>query len=152
MAGPRQPIELVIAKDKKHLTKEEIEKRKSTELKAPIGNIEPPDYLPEKLWTEFNDIANKLIKINIMTELDVDLLARYLLSKQAYLALTSKYLKAIGKGDVQSEKLSVMQDKAFKQCQAAARDLGLTIGSRCKLVIPKTEEEKPISKWAKFGG
>ena len=32
MAGQRQPIDLVIAKGKKHLTKEEIAKRKSSEL------------------------------------------------------------------------------------------------------------------------
>ena len=34
-----------------------------------------------------------------------------------------------------------MQDKVFKQCQSSARDLGLTISSRCKLIVPKLEED-----------
>ena len=142
MAGQRQPVALVVAKGKKHLTKQEIEARKSIELKVPVGDVEPPDYLPEKLQEEFRDISDKLIKIEIMTELDVDLLARYLLSKQSYLALTSKLLKSIKKDDPQIEKTATMQDKAFKQCQSAARDLGLTISSRCKLTMPHTEKER----------
>ena len=150
MAGPRQPIELVIANGNKHLTKAEIEHRKSTEFKAPVGDVSAPDYLPEKLKIEFNDIAAKLIKIDIMTELDVDLLARYLLSKQSYLVLTNKYNKAIIKDDINRvDKIATMQDKAFKQCQSAARELGLTISSRCKLVVPKKEEPKE-NKFSKF--
>ena len=144
MAGQRQPIKLVKAKGKKHLTKKEIKEREESELKVPIGKIEPPDYLPEKLQEEFKDISQKLINIEIMTELDIDLLARYLLSKQAYLAFTSKMLKANKQDDPQIEKIVTMQDKAFKQCQSAARDLGLTISSRCKLTLPKqAKKEKP---------
>nr|WP_233099829.1 phage terminase small subunit P27 family [Bacillus velezensis] len=33
--------------------------------------------------------------------------------------------------------LLINQDKLFKQCRQASSDLGLTISSRCKLVIPK---------------
>ena len=40
------------------------------------------------------------------------------------------------------------QDKAFKQCRAAASDLGLTITSRAKLVVP--ESAKPVPKENKF--
>ena len=150
MSGQRQPVEIIIANGKKHLTKAEIEERKQTELKAPQGNVVPPDYLPEKLKAEFNDIAEKLISINIMTELDVDLLARYLLSRQTYLALTNKYIKAISRDDSeQIDKQSSAQDKSFKQCQSAARDLGLTISSRCKLVIPQVDKP-PINKFSRF--
>ena len=132
MAGQRQPIEMIIANGRKNLTKAEIEYRKNTEVKAPAGDCSPPDYLPAKLKEEFESIADKLISIGIMTELDVDLLARYLLSKQAYLGLTSRYMKMISGGNpADVEKVAGLQDKAFKQCQSAARDLGLTISSRC---------------------
>jgi len=141
MARPRQPIQLVIAKGKKHLTKAEIEQREQEELKAPVGDITPPEYLPAKLKDEFNELAGKLTKISIMSELDVDLLARYLLSKQSYLILTNKYVKEMGKDNInQLEKIATIQDKAFKQCQSAARDLGLTISSRCKLVMPHSDK------------
>jgi len=153
MAGQRQPIELLVARGNKHLTKEEIEERKEKELKPPVGNISPPDYLPEKLKTEFNALAEKLIKINIMTELDIDLLARYVLSKQSYLILTNKYNKALMGLDMsQTEKISTMQDKAFKQCQSAARELGLTVSSRCKIAIPKPQSETESDPYADMFG
>ena len=41
----------------------------------------------------------------------------------------------------------------LKQASATARDLGLTISSRCKLVVPKAESDAPkVNKFAKFGG
>ena len=45
MARPRQPIELVVAKGKKHLTKSEIEQRKNSEVKANSDKIKPPQNL-----------------------------------------------------------------------------------------------------------
>jgi P27 family predicted phage terminase small subunit len=151
VAGQRQPIELIIANGRKNLTKAEIEYRKNTEVKAPVGDCSPPDYLPAKLKEEFESIADKLISIGIMTELDVDLLARYLLSKQAYLGLTSRYMKMLSSGNpADLEKIANLQDKSFKQCQSAARDLGLTISSRCKLVVPKVDDEPKENKFARF--
>jgi P27 family predicted phage terminase small subunit len=150
MAGPREPINLIIAKGKKHLTKDEIERRKNEEIQAPVGDVAPPDYLPDKLKAEFEEIAEKLIKINIMSELDTDTLARYLLARQSYLALTNKYMKALSGTDIGlAAQISSMHDKSYKQCHLAARELGLTISSRCKLVIPKTEDE-PESKFGQF--
>ena len=87
-----------------------------------------------------------------MTELDEDCLARYLLSKQSYLLHTSMLNKSIKKNNLsEMEKLTTMQDKAFKQCRACANDLGLTIGSRCKLVIPVAEEKPKEKKFSSFG-
>ena len=141
MAGQRQPIELIIANGRKNLTKAEIEYRKNTEVKAPVGDCSPPDYLPAKLKEEFESIADKLISIGIMTELDVDLLARYLLSKQAYLGLTSRYMKMLSSGNpTDLERIANLQDKSFKQCQSAVRSR-LTISSRCKLVVPKVDDK-----------
>lgn len=149
----REPIELVIAKNKKHLTKQEIEERKEQELKI-IANEEEivaPDYLTGSLIEEFNQISKKLIQIGIMTELDNDCLARYLLSKQLYLKYTSLLTKEIKKGRLEKiEKYMNIQDKAFKQCRTSANDLGLTITSRCKLIIPKPKETPKENKFAKF--
>ena len=152
MARPRQPIELVKAKGKKHLTKSEIKKREKSELKVDLKDVTVPDYLPSNLKKEFEDVARKLLKIGIMTELDEDCLARYLLSKQSYLLYTSMLNKAIKKNNLsEMEKITTMQDKAFKQCRACANDLGLTIGSRCKLVMPVAEEKPKENKFSKFG-
>ena len=43
------------------------------------------------------------------------------------------------------------QDRHFKQAQTAARELGLTISSRCKLQVPvKEEEAPPANKFDRF--
>jgi hypothetical protein len=34
-----------------------------------------------------------------------------------------------------------LQDKAFKQCLACARELGMTITSRCKIVVPPPPDD-----------
>ena len=43
-----------------------------------------------------------------------------------------------------------LQDRYFKQASALARDLGLTISSRCKLVVPAKDEEPKVNKFAQF--
>lgn len=150
---PRQPIDVIVAKGKKHLTKAEIEARRKAELKVDLKNVEVPEYLPPKLQEEFKEIAKQLLDVGIMTELDEDCLARYLLSKQNYLQYTSMLSKATKANKImEMEKLMSMQDKAFKQCRATANDLGLTIASRCKLVMPQTNEPPKENKFMKFGG
>lgn len=42
------------------------------------------------------------------------------------------------------------QEKLFKMSRQAANDLGLTISSRCKLVVPKKQDETPKNKFNKF--
>ena len=83
MAGrPREPIDLIKAKGRKHLTEKEYEERKSSELQVPFTDVEPPECLTtKKQIAEFHDISEKLLALNIFTELDVDALARYILSK-----------------------------------------------------------------------
>lgn len=153
MGNPKQPIALVVAKGKTHLSKAEIKEREEAELKVDLTNVTPPSYLPSELVEEFNEIAGKLLHIGIITELDEDCLARYLLSKQTYLEYTSLLNKAIkDKKILDMEKVATLQDKAFKQCRASANDLGLTIISRCKIVIPKVEEPKENKFIKKFGG
>lgn len=150
MARPRQPIDLLVYKGKKNLTKKEIEERKAQEVKAPNDKVKAPTYLPKELKREFKKIADQLIEIGIMTNLDVDALARFLIAKKLYLDLTQKLLE--NSNLLLDKNLVGTQDKLFKQCRAAASDLGLTISSRCKLVIPKKEEEKPKSKEERLFG
>lgn len=152
MARPRQPVDLLLIKGKKHLTKKEIEERKSKEIKAASDKVKAPSYLPDYLKEEFDYIAKELKEIGIITNLDIDSLARFIISKKMYLDVTQKILEnpdiIINDRDVISA-----QDKLFKQCRASASDLGLTISSRCKLVMPKKEENKKLSEEEQlFGG
>lgn len=149
MAGSKQPIDLLLAKGKKHLTKKEIEKRKSQEVKAANDKVEAPSYLPENLKKEFNRIAEELINIKIMSNLDVEALARFIIAEYQYQKVVKKAIKMSPENDKYFDML-LMQEKLFKMARQAAGDLGLTISSRCKLVVPTKEEEKPKNKFQKF--
>ena len=144
MGRNRQPIDLIVAKGRKHLSKAEIERRREEEIKVPFTDVRPPSYLTGKAADEFDDIAEKLLALNIFTELDADCLARYIMSKALYLQYTSELNRMIRErmdADVIG-KFQRLQDSAFKQCRACASDLGLTITSRCKLQVPKVEDEE----------
>lgn len=149
LARPRQPVDLLLVKGKKHLTKDEIANRRATEVKAPANRVKAPSYLPKDLKKEFNKLAKELLEIEIMTNLDIDALARFVIAKKMYLEITQKLLENPVMM-VADKDIVRTQDRLFKQCRSAASDLGLTISSRCKLVVPKKQEEKPKNKFAKF--
>ena len=152
MAGQRQPIELVIAKGAKHLTKDEIEKRRNSEVKPLTGDITPPAYLTKKQKAEFNKISAQLQELKIMSETDVDTLARYVVANTFYINAVKKLRSKEVRDDPELfESWLKIQGKMFQQCRSSANDLGLSISSRCKLVVPATDkqEEKP-NKFKKF--
>ena len=51
----KEPLELIQAKGKKHLTKEEIKNRMLTQIVAPSDNIIPPDGMKEELKEAFKE-------------------------------------------------------------------------------------------------
>lgn len=152
MSGQRQPIELVIAKGKKNLTKAEIQERIDSEVKPIVDNITAPDYLTKKQKDEFNRISNQLMKLKIMGETDVDALARYIVANDFYINAVKQLRKTEVKNNPDwFEKWSKIQERYFKQCRSSANDLGLSISSRCKLVVPATKEPpKKENKFAQF--
>nr|DAF51913.1 MAG TPA: terminase small subunit [Siphoviridae sp. ctOb14] len=149
MPRPKQPIDLITAKGKKHLTKQEIENRKAHEVQARSDKIKAPSYLSKKGKKEFKKIAKELKAIGIMTNLDVDALARFIIARELYVQISQKL---IGDPDIliRDKNMLANQNTLFKQCRSAASDLGLTISSRCKLVMPKTEDNEPENKFQKF--
>lgn len=140
----REPIGLLVAKGRSHLSKEEIERRRAEEVSVPFDEVEPPEYLKgEKLRAEFMEIAGKLKAIGIFTELDEDALARYLMSRSLYLQYTAKLSKLIARDDVEHiGKYQRWQNNAFMQCSRAASELGLNITSRCRIQVPQVDSDE----------
>jgi P27 family predicted phage terminase small subunit len=165
MAGQRQPIELVVANGRKHLTKAETEERRQRELKPCTDEITAPSYLTGKQKKEFNKIAAQLQKLKIMGETDCDTLARYVIAQGFYeqavkdLRAVQKErpkgadadLAALAKWSSMLEQLDRRQERYFKQAQQAANALGLTISARCRLVAPVAEEKPKENKFSRFG-
>lgn len=172
MAGTRQPTDLVLVKGRKHLTKSEIEERKNNEIKAKNDKVKPPNYLSKDEKKEFKKIAKELIEIGIMSNLDIDCLSFFIKTRSEYLRVTKdveirgptkeiEIEKKDDKGNVietkqitivddDYERLLKMQLKLLNSCRKTASDLGLSIASRCKLVVPKQDKEKPKNKFTKF--
>lgn len=152
MSGQRQPIELVVANGRKHLTKEEIKERSDREVKPITDNIIAPSYLTKKQKDEFYKIADQLQKLKILGETDVDALARYIVANDFYINAIKKMRSNEVKNDpFKFEAWSKIQERYFKQCRSSANDLGLSISSRCKLVVPATKDPpKKENKFRKF--
>lgn len=173
MAGQRQPINLVIAKGKKHLTKAEIEERQKTEVKAAADKVTAPSYLLPEQKKQFKKIVKELRAIDLITNLDVDALARLIVAQTKYVEVTKLIQelptmikvkvptnqkdeegntvfteKEVVNGEV--ERLLIIQDRCWKQCRQGAADFGLTVSSRCRLVVPKAEEPQKVNKYDKY--
>lgn len=174
MAGQRQPIALVEAKGKKHLTKAEKEERRKAEIKAPADRIEAPLYLTPMQKRKFTRTAKQLLALDLISNLDVDALARLIIAMEKYQEVTEEIArqplmvpalydtgekdaegkpiygeKMIVNGNV--ERLAIIQDRYFRQCRQGAADFGLTVSSRCRLIVPKAQDEAPPgNKFSKF--
>lgn len=151
MPGPRVPTDVLKANGRKHLSKKEEAQRRAGEVSvAPPKTAKPPKWLPEALKKDFRALGKKLIEAGLYTELDADNLGRYLVAQRHWLMATqevNKYLSA--KDPAGSDAWSKIQERYFKQCRNCANDMGLTVTSRCRLVIPEgnkqhTEENNPF--------
>lgn len=180
MAGKKQPLAVIQAKGRKHLTKAEIELRKAQELHPAADKVAPPDWLDKKQRKRFLELAAPLIELEIMTNLDCEALARLVKAEADYVAmiqaidqmpltLEEKHYKVgpDGKPEINQETgekivltkvvvndaraaLLQQQDKLWKQCRQGATDFGLTIAGRCRLVAPVKKEEKKENKFLKY--
>ena len=177
MAGQRQPTDLVVMKGKKHLTKAEIEARKNAEVVAPNDKVKPPSYLTPEQKKKFRKLSKELLAIKLIANVDCDALARLLIAQDQYIEITDKIRETplmvdvpvyemrenpdtgeqervqVGTREVvngERERLMIIQDRCMKQCRQGASDFGMTVSSRCRLVVPKAKETKPENKFAKY--
>ncbi|GAB2561020.1 phage terminase small subunit P27 family [Gracilibacillus alcaliphilus] len=146
MAGRnKQPLSVIQGKGRSnHLTKDEIKKRQEHEerIRGHTDKVDPPSYLLKSQKDEFEKLAVELMRLNIFSNLDVDSLARYVDSKDQYIKLVRVLRKTKPADDFDLySKMQRSKNLLFNECRSAANDLGLTITSRLKLVIPKTDED-----------
>lgn len=85
----RQPLKILEATGKKHLTKEEKELRKKSEVKLPSGKIKCPKYVKNNLeaYRKWKEILPILKAAEIVVAADVGSLARYCIAFSEYLDL-----------------------------------------------------------------
>ena len=138
MAGTRQPTDVVEANGRKHLTKTEKAERRAGEVQVPRPKtIKVPKWVPEQLKGDFRRLGKQLLACGLYTDLDADTLGRYLVAQHQYLIATQETEKALAKRDQEAaDSWGRIQERYFKQARNCANDMGLTVTSRCRLVVP----------------
>lgn len=136
----RQPVNLILANGKHHFSRKELDERRARELNVPFKDIKPPKYLTPAQKRTFTAYAKKLVALDIFTELDVDVLAQYAIALELYTKYSAQIVALLNDTEAshanELRALTTLQDKAFKQCLACARELGLSITSRAKIEVP----------------
>lgn len=150
MARPRLPVELQEAKRRLHRSGEEIENRKAEQVKSDFTGLIEPEGLTAKEKKAFWKWADILDKLGILSDLDVEALARYVKAQERYLKAEKVYGQALNKKDFDLEEIEQaqrIQDRALKAVTACAKSLGMTIDSRAKLIAPKVADEVPVNRF-----
>lgn len=158
MGRKKMTAEAIKAAGRTHVTKKDMEERESSAPKVFADNIHPPDFLtePEQV-KEFYDIAEELVRIGVMGNLDCYTLGMFVCSKARYSEYETTLQEIMRKNPSANQQLKwlpklkefeALKDKNFQECLSCANAMGLTITSRCKLIAPK--EAPPENKFSKF--
>ena len=139
MAGKRQPTAVVEANGRKHLTEAEKDQRRDREVHVPPPDEAiPPKWLPKRLHDEYREIGEILLAAGLYAELDRDVLGQYFLSRDRWLRADKKAGAAIRAGEEKlAREWTGVQGAYFKQARQCAEAMGLSISSRCRLVVPE---------------
>ena len=90
-----------------------------------------PAYLEGSLRERFEALAPSLAAMGVLTALDVDALARYIVSEHEYIRVSRLAMTAIAHGDAQdADRWASVQDRLLKQCMTAGAEFGLTPSGR----------------------
>lgn len=138
------PQNVIEMRDRSHQTKAEKAERHASEPKTErVKQVRAPVWLPEHLREEFNKLGRELNEVGLLSKLDFDILARYLMSRDAWVAAHLKARDALDMDDAkEAGTWSRVARTYFDQCQQCANSMGLTISSRCRLVVPKPPEDE----------
>lgn len=138
MSGKRQPTSLVEANGRKHLTRMEADERRDREVHVPPPEqASPPKWLPKRLHGEYREIGEVLLAAGLYSELDRDVLGQYFLSRDRWIRADKKAAAAIKASDEKlAREWTGVQGTYFKQARQCAESMGLSVTSRCRIVVP----------------
>ena len=150
MARPKKPL----SQQNSHLTKDEIADRELQEelIKVDSDKISCPSWVKGSIARkQFDFIAAELRRLGVITNLDINPLAQYCVAYANYVQATKelksqslliKYTNKNGSTNLIENPLIKIQLKYSDEMKKWANVLGLTIDSRLKFAISKTQEVK----------
>ena len=145
MAGrKKQPVAVIESRGDYHLGAETAYERARREPHSPDTAISPPDYLTDAHDVrEFERYAEMLDHLHVWSELDADELARYVSVEAAYRDYVRQLRAAIRSGDVsEMGRIQRLEIAQAEQARKSASALGMTLTSRCKLVVPTPNDDE----------
>lgn len=137
------PQNVLDMRGKSHQSKAEKAARRESEPQLEeIKRLRAPEYLPEFLRKDFNELGQELIKAGLLARLDRDVLARYIMSRDSWAAAHVKARNALDMDDPkESAAWARIAKTYFDQCHVCASSMGLTITSRCRVVVPQSQKD-----------
>lgn len=144
MPGKRQPTDLIKANGRKHLSKAEEAERRSAEVHIPAPtDVTPPKWLAKRFHEEFLEIGEILHGSGLYAELDRDVLGQYFMARDGWLKANKKAAAAIRADDEKlAQSWATVQNTYFRQARQCAESMGLSVTSRCRLVVPENAKQK----------
>lgn len=136
--GKKLPADLIELGGVNHMGKAELDARRDREVHVPSAEeVTPPAFLPKKLHKEFLEIGEILNASGLFSELDRDVLGQYFLCRERWIRADKEAAKAIrDKDEKLAKEWTTIQASYFKQTRQAAEAMGLSVTSRCRIVVP----------------
>lgn len=132
-----KPVELM----SKHLTKDEINKRREAENKLKGNNdlIKPPSYLTSNQKRIFKFIVKELNSVDILNNLDVNLLELCAISIDRIRDIENRINK--NPDLILNNKLITIKNKYTQEFFKCMQELGLSPSSRARLALLNIQKE-----------
>lgn len=157
MGRRAKPVELLVLNGKKHLTKEEIQKRRDAEakLKPPADAVKPPSWLSKEARKVWKRVIASLDPLKIVTNADVEQLAMFCDAAARYAECSQIIAKEgiviIGPKGPMQHPAAVAQAKYATIVTRIGSKFGLDPSGRASLAISKGDDE-PQDEFEKVFG
>ena len=154
MGRKAKPVDLQLVQgNPNRRTKKELHARKQAEekLKPNSDRVKPPGWLGKQAKKEFRRIVKEMEHIDLLTNVDVDMLACYCDAYEGYQEATRiiqeegmmvEYTNKAAETNKVPHPLLAKRRQLFDQMKSIAGELGLSPSSRAKLALPR-DNDKP---------
>lgn len=163
MGRKAKPIYLhLLEGNKNRLTKTEIDKRLEAEKSMQPKNdrIKPPAWLDSMAKREFKRIAQELMDLDLLTNVDINALAAYCDAYSDYIKCTRiiqeeglmvEYTNKAAETNKVPHPLLTKKKQLHEQMKSLATEFGLTPSSRASLAKPKRDDKPKTEEERLFG-
>jgi hypothetical protein len=156
MGRPKQPISLVVANGRKHLSKSEIAERMAQEVPAPAGEMTVPAGLTGKRETELYSNCVRWLKESGLESPAYSYACMRWAQSQCLCERRYKDLKRADSGKLEGmsmeliSQIETLYDRACRMALMLESKLGMTPADKAKIMRPAALQGAQRKKQSKF--